>query len=304
MKTIRGRKTLVSGAASGIGRAIALALAREGADLFLLDIDDVRLTETVAEARRLGVDATGMHCDLTQSEAITASVRHLLDRWGELDILVNNAGVAYYGPTEKMTAEQWKRLMDINLHAPIQLTGELLPTLLSRPQAHILNVCSIAGLVAGGRFAAYHVSKFGLVGFSEALRAEYGRRGLGVTALCPGPVRTNLYRSAMSGRKDRPVPNPPAWLCTSEETVARKAVKAIRGNRRMMLVTPMAHLLWNTKRFLPGLLDFANHVGRKRKKQPTQTDVASPSPTQPPSIAKTPTAQPTNIGRNQDDRAA
>jgi short-subunit dehydrogenase len=165
-----------------------------------------------------------------------------------------------------MTADQWQWLMNINLLAPIQITRELLPTLLSRPEAHILNMCSIAGLVAGGgRSTAYQVSKFGLVGFTEALRAEYGRRGIGVTALCPGPVRTNLYCAGISGREGRHVPEPPRWLCASAQTVAKRAVQAIRHNRRLVLITPMAHVLWNTKRFVPSLLDWLSQWGRSRR---------------------------------------
>ena len=102
-----------------------------------------------------------------------------------------------------------------NLLSAIQITREFLPVLLERPEAHLLNVCSISGLVAGGRFAAYHTSKFGLIGFTEALRAEYGRRGLGVTALCPGPVLTNLYRDCQTGQPDKKAPQPPAWMCTT-----------------------------------------------------------------------------------------
>lgn len=273
MKVIRGKKALITGAASGIGREIALALAREGAHIYLIDVEEAKLAQVVDEAAALGVDAVGVRCDLTKPVEISRTVRALLNQWEHVDILVNNAGVAYYGPTDKMTSEQWDWLMGINLLAPIQLTRELLPTLLSRPEAHILNVCSISGLVAGGRFAAYHVSKYGLVGFSEALRAEYSRRGVGVTALCPGPVRTNLYRAAASGKPGRAVPDPPTWLCGSVETIARKAIWSIKKNRRMTLVTPMAHLLFQAKRFVPGLLDLMHHVQRKKRK-PVDTTIA------------------------------
>ncbi len=267
MKSIRGKQALITGAASGIGKALALALAREGADLFLLDVDEAGLAEVVAEVAALKVRALGHTCDLTDPLAISAAVADVLARWGHVDILINNAGVAFYGPTHKMTAEQWDWLLAINLHAPIQLTRELLPVLMERPEAHVLNVCSIAGLVAGGRFAAYHVSKFGLVGFSEALRAEYGRKGIGVTALCPGPVRTKLYQSAQSGKgSSKPVPEPPRWICTTETKVAEKAIKAIRKNHRLVLLTPLAHLLYQTKRFAPWLLDLLNQMGRKKKK--------------------------------------
>ena len=266
-RTIRGRKVLITGAAGGIGRAISLEFARQGADLYLFDIDEAGLAEVVAKAESLGVEAVGVRCDLTQPDEITACIREMLDRFGYIDTLVNNAGVAYYGPTLKMSQEHWDWLLQINLHAPIQITRELLPTLLERPEPHILNIGSIFGLVASGRSAAYHVSKFGLVGFSEALRAEFGRRGMGVTLICPGPVQTNLYRAAVSGKKYRAVPDPPAWICCAPETVATKAVRALRGNRRMVLVTPVAHLFWSLKRFAPGLIDLMHHIGRRRKRK-------------------------------------
>jgi NAD(P)-dependent dehydrogenase (short-subunit alcohol dehydrogenase family) len=273
MRVLRGKRALVTGAASGIGRAIALALAREGVDLWLLDVDQPGLAQTASAARCAGVEAWPRQCDLAQPGEITAALRDLLDRWGGVDIVVNNAGVVYYGPTDRMTAEQWDWLLGINLLAPIQIVRELLPTLRERPEAHILNVCSIAGLVAGGRTAAYHVSKFGLVGFSETLRAEYGRRGIGVTALCPGPVRTNLYASGISG-KGPLVPLPPRWICASEHVVARKAIRAIRRNRRLVLVTPLAHLLFHLKRWTPWIFDLMNQLSRKRQKRRMDEDDA------------------------------
>ncbi len=265
MKVIRGKKALVTGAASGIGRGIALALAREGADVVLWDVNEVGLESVADEIRSLGVRVVAARVDLTQSAEISAAVRSLLDRWDAIDILVNNAGVAFYGPTHKMTADQWNWLVGINLLAPIQITRELLPMLLERPEAHILNVCSISGLVAGGRFAAYHTSKFGLIGFSEALRAEYGRRGLGVTALCPGPVQTNLYRQCATGKEGKTVPEPPQWFCTTVDAIASRAIKAIHRNQRMPIIGLMAHLLWNAKWLAPGLLDFLNHFRRKKR---------------------------------------
>ena len=173
-----------------------------------------------------------------------------------------------------MTAAQWDWLIGINLLAPIQITRELLPILLERPEAHILNVCSISGLVAGGRFAAYHTSKFGLIGFSESLRAEYGRRGLGVTALCPGPVQTNLYRQCATGQEGKTVPEPPRWLCSTVDSVAHSAVKAIRYNQRMPIVGLLAHLLWNMKWLAPDLIDFLNHF-RTKKRSLVVNEVAS-----------------------------
>jgi short-subunit dehydrogenase len=263
MRNFAGRNALITGAASGIGRAIAIELARNGTRCFLVDVDADRLEMTAAHVRSLGVDACVEVCDLSDRRQITAACQRVLREWGGVDLLVNNAGIAFYGQTTSMTTEQWDRLMAINLHAPIQITRELLPSMLARTDAHIVNMCSIAGLVAGGRFAAYHVSKFGLIGFTEALRAEFGRRGLGVTAICPGPVLTGLYQVAEAGDRTK-VPVPPRWVSTTAEVVARKTLKAIRRNRRQVLITPMAHLLFALKRFFPGLIDLANTFSRKR----------------------------------------
>src|SRR5919109_925582 len=146
MREILGKSALVTGAASGIGRAIALKLADEGVRLFLVDINEIGLESVANDARLAGVD-----------------------------ILVNNAGITYYGHTEQMSAEHWDRLTRVNLLSHIQFTRELLPSLLARPEAHVLNVCSMFGLVGMPKVAAYSTTKFALVGFSDALRAEYGR---------------------------------------------------------------------------------------------------------------------------------
>jgi short-subunit dehydrogenase len=267
MKTIRGKKAVITGAAGGIGRAIALALASEGADLHLLDIDDANLADTVEEARKIGVDATGSHCDLAHPQEITATVEAILKRWRDVDILVNNAGVAYYGPTDRMTASQWDWLLSVNLRAPIQLTHELLPTLLDQPEAHILNVCSVGGLIALAKIAVYHTTKFAMVGFSNSLRAEYVRRGLGVTALCPGITRTNILKSTANGQPTKPLPVPPRWMTASPEYVAAQAVKAIYRNHVVVVVPPLAKVLWYVQRLSPGLWAWLARVPGKRRRR-------------------------------------
>ncbi|HEY7680341.1 MAG TPA: SDR family oxidoreductase [Terriglobia bacterium] len=255
----------MTGAASGIGRAIALRLAREGVHLFLVDVDDAGLLAVVEEARRSGVEVIGRRCDVGRAEEIAATVAVILERWGGVDILVNNAGITYYGRTDAMSAEHWDRLLRVNLHSHIQFTRELLPSLLARREAHVLNVCSMFGLVGMPKLAAYSTTKFALVGFSDALRAEYGRDGLGVTALCPGFVTTNLFTSAPLGEKSKEHKVPPRILCTTPEKVARAAVRAIRRDRRLVIVAPVAWLLVGAKRLVPGLMDFVLHLGRRKR---------------------------------------
>jgi short-subunit dehydrogenase len=267
MRTFDNKTVFLTGAASGIGRELAKQLAALGCHLYLVDIDEARLNEVATELAVHGKRIWTTVCDLSKPEAVHQMLAECDRRTEVVDAVINNAGVAYYGPTEAMTQQQWDWLMNINLLAPIQITNHFLPQLLQRPDAHIANMCSIAGIVAGGRFTAYHASKFGLIGFTESLRAEYGRKGIGVTAICPGPVKTNLYEDAATGRQDTQVPMPPGWLCASAERVAALTIKAIRRNKRQTVITPMAHALFQLKRFAPGLIDFANQFSRKKKKR-------------------------------------
>jgi 3-oxoacyl-[acyl-carrier protein] reductase len=264
MQVFRNKTAFVTGSAGGIGRAIALRLAHEGANLFLVDIDPIGLSETADAAKQRGVAVTTRTCDVSQLDEIEAAAQAGLRYWGAFDLLVNNAGVTYYGRTDAMNAEHCDYLLTVNLHAPMHFTRLLLPSLLSRPEAHLLNVASFLGLIGTQKTAAYSASKFGLVGMSESLRAEYARTNLGVTALCPGFVETGLFSSSPYGN-DRHFPKrPPEWMLTTADKVAARAIQAIRRDEGVVVMQHYARLIWFTKRFFPGLIDFANHLSRKR----------------------------------------
>jgi short-subunit dehydrogenase len=265
MRQLHGKKALITGVASGIGRAIALRLAQEGVDLYLVDFNADGLAETAAEARRSGVEVATRQCDVGQSNEVSDAVSDMLDRWGGVDILINNAGITYYGHTNEMSAAHWDQLLRVNLHSHLQFTRELLPSLLARPEAHVVNVCSMFGLVGMPKLAAYCTTKFALVGFSDSLRAEYGRDGLGVTALCPGFVKTNLFTSAPLPEKAKGHKIPPSFFSTTPERVANATVRAIRRNRRLVIVEPFARFFCTLKRLAPGLIDFAMHLGRRKR---------------------------------------
>ena len=251
MRALRGKKALVTGAARGIGRAIALALAEEGVELWLIDIDAAELSVTAAEARTRGVEAMEWICDLADPTAITVAVRKLLSAWNKLDILVNNAGIAYFGPTREMSDAEWTRLLAINLMAPIQLVRELIDVLQAQEEAHIVNICSILGLVPFRNAAAYQTSKFGLVGFTQALHGEFAGRRFGVTAVCPGFVVTGMIMPWLSRF--------PFWVSrTTSRKVAARTVDAIRRNKRLVVITLTARLGWWVTRLSPGLAAWAN----------------------------------------------
>lgn len=250
---------VVTGAASGIGLAIARQLAGRGVTLLLADWNEAALSEAAAElATKTQVES------FVGDLALHSTVDSLADRAlaifdGEIDLLVNNAGVAWYGPTAQMPSSDCEQLLAVNLLAPIRLTQRLLPAMLSRPRAHVVHMASVFGLFTRPYTAAYHASKFGLVGYGSALRSEFGIQGLGVTTVCPGFVRTNLFESGRSGFEDAKIPHPPAWLGCSPEQVATATLRGIDRNRRLVLVTWFASFAYGLQRFAPWLVDSLQH---------------------------------------------
>ncbi len=254
---------------------MALRLAQEKADLFLIDINQVDLEETARQVRKSGVDVVTRRCNMADKGDVAAAVRQAVDRWAGVDVLVNNAGVTYYGITHLMPEDEWDRMLAVNLHGALALTRGLLPWMLARPQAHVLNVCSVLGLVGLPRVAMYSTCKFAMVGFSESLRAEYGRQGLGVTALCPGFVKTNLFSSARPMVEGEAPRQPPGFMCISPERVASRAIKAIRRNQRLAIVEPFAHVVFGAKRFFPGLVDWLMRLGERKRISSKQQQLRS-----------------------------
>ena len=260
MKTLRGRTAFVTGAASGIGRAIAIALAREGVNVVLTDHDVAGLESTREEAAKLGVGATTAVCDLTQPEEITKLLDRLFSA-GPLHILVNCAGIALYGQQRSVKDSDWRNLMAVNLLAPMQITTHLMNLLARADEAHIVNMSSIFGLVPVRGLAAYQASKYGLVGFTLAMRNDYHRNNFGVSVICPGLVKTPMIEPDGPSKIYSKMPRIPAWLFTTPERVAHATVDAIKRDRGLVIVTFAAHVMWYLNRFFPGLVDLLNREG-------------------------------------------
>ena len=196
-----GGTAAVTGAASGIGEALAAALAARGSDLVLLDRDAERL-EVVAgalRARHPGRTVGTCVVDLADDDAVRAIGATLAAEHPEITLLVNNAGVALAGRFDQVTLEEFDWVMAINFRAVVRLTAALLPVLKSHPGAHLVNVSSIFGIFAPPGQAAYAASKFAVRGFSESVRHELAADGVGLTVVHPGGIRTRIAENARTG---------------------------------------------------------------------------------------------------------
>jgi len=247
-----GKHVLVTGAASGIGKATALEVGRRGARLTLADIDLPGARATRDEVSRAGGDATAHQVDLAKGDDIDALANEARAAHGPVDVLVNNAGVAVVAPFLRTSAAHWEWVMAVNVWGPIRLTRALLPSMLERGAGHVVMVASLAGLIGAPAMVAYTTTKFALVGFAESLRLELGDTGVGVTVVCPGFVRTNFAKASRYDNRGfrRFLDSPPSWYGLSKERVASKLAAAVETNRPLVVLGP-EKLGWWLKRVAP-----------------------------------------------------
>src|SRR3954451_17319699 len=192
--TLDGRLCLVTGAASGIGRATAVAAARRGARLVITDVNAAQLDEVASE---LGAALVAQRAfDITDVDAVRAFAEDVHAQHGAVDVVMNVAGVATWGPVERLTHEQWRRTVDIDLMGPIHVIECFVPEMIRAGRGgQIANVSSAAGLLGFPWHAPYSAAKFGLRGVSEVLRFDLKRHNIGVTLVCPGGVDTPIAES-------------------------------------------------------------------------------------------------------------
>ena len=196
-----GGTAVVTGAASGIGAALAAGLAARGSHLVLLDRDADGLAAVAAAARAVptGVGVTEHVADLADPVAAVAAGEAIATAHPDTTLLINNAGIALAGGFTQVDAAQFDAVMAVNFHAVVTLTRALLPVLTAHPGAHLVNLSSVFGLLAPPGQTAYCASKFAVRGFTESLRGELAPAGVGVTCVHPGGVRTNIARNAIVG---------------------------------------------------------------------------------------------------------
>jgi NAD(P)-dependent dehydrogenase (short-subunit alcohol dehydrogenase family) len=200
---VAGKAALVTGAASGIGRATALLLAREGARVALCDVDEAAGKETVAAIAKQGAEACFLRADVTDEAQVEAAVRTSLEHYGRLDCAVNNAGITGAGGAiAEISLEAWSRTLAVNLTGVFLCMKHELPVMQRQGAGSIVNVASGAGLIAVPGLSPYCASKHGVLGLTKTAALENARTGVRVNAVCPGSTDTPMLRSAMEGSPD------------------------------------------------------------------------------------------------------
>lgn len=262
MKNLAGKVALVTGAGSGIGRATAVALAKEGARLAVTDIDPGAAAATADSIRDQGGIAQHWMLDVADPDSIGQAIGQVRASMGLPAILVNNAGIAVGGYFQDCSRESWERVVAINLMGVVHCSRALVPKMIDSGQpGHVVNIASILGQVGIQGVSAYCMTKFGVVGFSESLRAELAQYGIGVSTICPGMIRTNIIRSGVleSAEEDLQTRRQGIEKLFEKrnyppERVARAIVKAIRRNRGVVPVAPEAWVGHYLKRISPWLV--------------------------------------------------
>ncbi|MFC4254766.1 SDR family NAD(P)-dependent oxidoreductase [Altererythrobacter xixiisoli] len=248
MDNLDGRVAVITGGASGIGRAMAEAMIAQGMQVLIADIEPGQLDRTAAD-----IGAASMVVDVTSADQVSALAAAALDRFGTVDVLCNNAGIGPMAPLAGLTLNDWRWMIDVNLWGVIHGITAFLPVLRANPRGgHIVNTASMAGLMPVPGLVPYCASKYAVIGLSEAMAEDLAVEGsdIGVSILCPGPVRSNLGTSTrnrpahLAGAltdvqledsvqfEDQPV----NWL--SAEDTAQLVIAAIRENRRYVITHP------------------------------------------------------------------
>lgn len=194
----QGRVAVVTGAGSGIGRAVAARLAAEGAAVVGCDVNQAGLEETLGAVREGGNDATVVTTDVTSQDQVDRLVDDAVGRHGRVDVLANVAGIMdWFLPAHEVDDETWNRVMAVNVNGPMMLCRKVLPGMLERGAGAIVNVASVAGLRGGGAGIAYTTSKHALVGMTRSIAWTYRGDGIRCNAICPGGVQTNIGTTAV-----------------------------------------------------------------------------------------------------------
>ncbi|NRF94034.1 3-ketoacyl-ACP reductase [Paenibacillus frigoriresistens] len=236
MSSLNGKTALITGAGRGIGRATAIALAKEGVNIGMIGLNMTNLEKVSAELEQYDVIVSAATADVTDLESVTHALEHIKSDLGPIDILINNAGIAKFGGFLDLTPEEWEKIIQVNLMGVYNVTRVLLPGMIERKSGDIINISSSAGQKGAPVTSAYSASKFAVIGLTESLMLEVRKHNIRVTALTPSTVVTDLAidTNLVSGNEEN-VMHP--------EDLAELIVAGLKLNPRVFVKTAG---LWST----------------------------------------------------------
>lgn len=253
------RVALVTGGASGIGKALSVELGRRGAKVVVADRQGPLAEEVAFAIERAGGEAIATELDVRDAEAFATVADETSERWGRIDLLFNNAGIAVGGDVRSYTIEDWDDVLDVNIRGVVYGIQAVYPKMVDQGFGHIVNTASMAGLVPASE-GSYTMSKYAVVGMSKVLRNEGKRFGVRVSVLCPGAIRTPILHGGEYGRikyegvtKERLMR---VWEKTGPmdpDDFARRALHAVERNEAVIVLPKRWKALWYLERISPAL---------------------------------------------------
>ena len=237
MTKLKNKKAIITGGGRGLGKATAIAFAKEGIDIAITGRNEAVLKETVAELEAFGVKAIYSVFDVGDYEAVKNSIKNIVNELGAVDILVNNAGIAAFGTLNEMKVEKWSQIIQTNVMGMYYVTKEVLPYLINQNEGEIINVSSTAGLSGNASTSAYSASKFAVIGMSESLMKEVRKNNIRVCTLTPSTIASDMSVELGIADKDS------QESVLQPEDFAELIVAGLKLPRRAMLKSAS---LWST----------------------------------------------------------
>ena len=253
MPNLNGKRAVITGAASGLGRSLSTTLAGEGWKIGIVDIDDVGAAETLELVKRAGGSGETFHADVSDPESVKAFADHFFDAWGGVDLLVNNAGVASAGILGDIPLENWNWMFDISFWGMLYGCHEFVPRMKAQRSGHIVNVASAAGLISLTEMGPYNAAKAAVISLSETLRMELAQDRIGITVACPMFFKTNLLvdmRYTDEWEREWAQSTFDSARMTSDE-VARRIISAAKKDRLYVIPQLSGRIFWLLKRLMP-----------------------------------------------------